>query len=419
MYAAPRKKRRLLLFHGGLSDRRATFLSLEIGQEAKACGGSSWSASRHSRSREDRVKPLSATTLIVASLLAACSSSRNQFSEEQWHAEVAEIDTAKLYAPHFMNGEYFNPWLPMTDKNMLSVFEWKFSKRENTYTDEEKQFMPRVVPDPLGRIKALGGGDFILWVGHNTFLMRINGDWWITDPIFSDRALLPKRKTPPGMSLDDLAKAAPKLNVVISHNHYDHLDEASIKKLPAATRIYSPLGLKKYFEKLGRKGAVELDWWQEIDCGNGARLVCLPAQHWSKRISQPFNSTLWASFMLVTPKITVYMGGDSGYFPGYREIGKKFPRIDYALIPTTAFHPRWFMHYAHINVTEALMAFRELGARNFIPTQWGTFQLGDEPPGYPAVELKRKIRESGIDPGRFLVMDIGGIVPLSDRGTAP
>jgi len=261
----------------------------------------------------------------------------------------------------------------------------------------------------------MGDGDFILWVGHNTFVMRINGDWWITDPIFSDRALLPKRVTPPGISLEDLNGLAPEIRVVLSHNHYDHLDEASVRKLAKGTHIYAPLGLKSYFEKLGRKKVTELDWWQETDCGNGARLVCLPAQHWSKRVSQPFNTTLWASFLLITPKLTVYLGGDSGYFVGYREFGKKFPGIDYALIPTTAYHPRWFMHYAHIDVNEALMAFRELGARFFIPTQWGTFRLGEEPPGYPAVDLKRKIAACGLDPGRFIIMDIGGIARLEQK----
>ena len=361
------------------------------------------------------MKAILVPALVASLVLPSCSSSRNTFSEESWHAEVNGTDTAKLHAPHFSDGEFFNPWMPMKNKSMLSVFEWKFSKKENSYTDEEKRFMPAVVPGAVDRIRALGGADFVLWVGHNTFLLHVNGEFWITDPIFSDRALLPRRVTPPGIAIDDLKKIAPRLSVIVSHNHYDHLDEASIKQLPADTRIYAPLGLKRYFEGLGRKNVRELDWWQEIDCGNGARLACLPAQHWSKRITQPFNTTLWASFMLTTPKITVYLGGDSGYFTGYREIGRKFPRIDYALIPTTAYHPRWFMHYAHMDVAEALMAFRELGARNFIPTQWGTFRLGEEPPGYPAVDLKRKVASSGIDPARFHIMDIGGIVRLEGK----
>jgi len=102
---------------------------------------------------------------------------------------------------------------------------------------------------------------------------------------------------------------------------------------------------------------------------------------------EPLNvavtSPLWASYLLITPETVIYYGGDSGYFVGYREIGRQFPNINYALLPLTAYHPRWFMHYAHMNVPEALAAFIDLGARYFIPNQWGTFHLGDEPPGYP------------------------------------
>jgi L-ascorbate metabolism protein UlaG (beta-lactamase superfamily) len=156
-----------------------------------------------------------------------------------------------------------------------------------------------------------------------------------------------------------------------------------------------------------------MDWWQSIDAGNGVTLDCLPAQHWSRRIGQPVNSTLWASFLLRTPGPSVYYGADSGYFVGYREFGRRFAGIDYALLSTTAYHPRWFMHYAHVNIEEALEAFKEIGARYFIPTQWGTFRLGDEPAGYPALELKAAIAHQGLDANRFLILDIGQIQPLS------
>ncbi len=350
--------------------------------------------------------------LLIAALTGACSSSKKTFSEDLWHAEVSSADVAKLYAPHFADGEFFNPWMPMKNKGALSVFEWKFSKKSNTYTPGEKSFMPTVIPEPGKRIRTLGASDFVLWVGHNTFLLRIGGNYWITDPIFSERALLPKRRTPPGISIGEIESLAPKINVLITHNHYDHLDEASIRKLPKKAKFFIPLGLKRFFLEMGRTDVTELDWWEESMLGGGSRLICLPAQHWSKRISQPFNTTLWASYMLITPNLKVYFGGDSGYFIGYREFGKKFPGIDYALIPTTAYHPRWFMHYAHLDINESIMAFRDLGARHFIPTQWGTFQLGDEPPGYPAIDLKRKIAACGLDPKRFLIMDIGGIEVL-------
>lgn len=113
--------------------------------------------------------------------------------------------------------------------------------------------------------------------------------------------------------------------------------------------------------------------------------------------------------MLETSAGNIYYGGDSGYFVGYREFGRRFPRIDYALIPLTAYHPRWFMHYAHVNALETIQAFRDPGARYFTPTQWGTFRLGDNPPGYPVLDLKRIIRQQKLDPTPFLILDIGQI----------
>ena len=142
----------------------------------------------------------------------------------------------------------------------------------------------------------------------------------------------------------------------------------------------------------------EIELVGKLQSGDGTKLFCLPAQHWSRRLGQDPNMTLWASFLLATPKTTIYVGGDSGYFVGYREFGKKFPKIDYALIPTTAYHPRWFMHYPHMDIREAVDAFHALHARFFIPTQWGTFHLGDEPPGYPALDLRRTIEQMKLRP---------------------
>lgn len=144
-------------------------------------------------------------------------------------------------------------------------------------------------------------------------------------------------------------------------------------------------------------------------------LVCLPMQHWSRRIGQGLNETLWASFLLITPTAKIYFGGDTGYFIGHREIGKRYPGIDYALLPTTAYHPRWFMHYAHMDIDEALAAFDDLGARTMIPHQWGTFHLGDEPVGYSALELKRKITGQGLDSSRFIILNIGEIHPITTK----
>ncbi len=155
-----------------------------------------------------------------------------------------------------------------------------------------------------------------------------------------------------------------------------------------------------------------MDWWEERDLGGGRKMVCLPMQHWSLRIGQGRNTTLWASFLIITPERRVYFAGDSGYLS---DTARDRASLAGDRLRAHARHrlpPRWFMHYAHMNADEALDAFADLGARHFIPTQWGTFHLGDEPPGYPALDLRRKIRERGLDASRFHIIDIGGIVEM-------
>lgn len=358
---------------------------------------------------------ISIAAWILVSLLAGVSVSclskdQKGFSETGWARQVEETRVEDLYAPHIREGRFFSPWMQMGDKSFLDVLEWKLFWSTD-YTQEEEAFLPRVIPDTAERIQQTTG-DFILWIGHNTFLIRIGTDFWVTDPIFSKRALVPARKTPPALNLkefNDLVKAP---HIVISHNHYDHLDRASIKGLPADSRVFVPLGLKAYVMEMNKTDVQEMDWWEERAVGENSKLICLPAQHWSMRMGQARNSTLWASWMLVTPRATLYFGGDSGYFKGFQEIGKKYPDIDYAFMATTAYHPRWFMQYQHMNIPEAVRGFEELGARFFIPTQWGTFHLGSEPAGFPGLDLTRTIEKRELDPSIFKIMDIGQIIPI-------
>jgi len=349
--------------------------------------------------------------------ISSCVINPVPFDEERWRKDVENQKTEKLYAPHFNDGSYFNPWMPRERGRFLQFLKWRLSKT-TSYSDDEKAFKPKVISHLNDRIKAMPGVDFISWVGHSTFLMRIQGEYWITDPMFSKRAFLPKRITPPAIHGDELKELTDRVNVIISHNHYDHLDVESIRSLPEKSRIFVPRGLKQYVKSIHGGDVRELDWWESIDLKGGTKLVCLPAQHWSRRIGQDVNATLWASYMLITPETSIYYGGDSGYFIGYREIGRIFPNISYALLPITAYHPRWFMHYAHMNAPEALEAFRDLGAKYFVPTQWGAFPLGDNPPGYPALDLMKVIREKDLDPSRFIIMDIGQVEAIQKASSS-
>ncbi len=351
--------------------------------------------------------------LIITATYSCTSKDKKKFSETKWANLVNKTNVQDLYASHVKDNTFFSPWLKMPDKNFIDVIKWKLFSKSN-YTAQEEESLPKVLPNTAARLKQTQG-DFILWIGHNTFLVRINDQYWLTDPIFSKRALLPARVTPPALTIDEFNETIKDVNIVISHNHYDHLDRESIKALPENANVYVPLGLKAYVSKMNKKNVQEMDWWQEISVGENSKLICLPAQHWSLRINQGRNTSLWASWMLVTPNTTIYFGGDSGYFKGFKEIGKKFPDIDYAFLATTAYHPRWFMFYQHMNVSESIRAFSELGAQFFIPTQWGTFHLGNEPAGYPGLDLKRHIQKDNLNPSKFKILNIGQILPITSK----
>jgi N-acyl-phosphatidylethanolamine-hydrolysing phospholipase D len=351
--------------------------------------------------------------LLIVMILSSCSSlNPPPFDEAQWRRQVDAASPDLVYAPHIRDGRYFNPWMDVQQGGFLRLLRWRLTPR-GTYTPEEEVFKPALIPNLKARIEALPDGDFVAWIGHGSFLLKLDGEFWLLDPMLSDRALWPRRFTPPAVTRDELLRMPGSFHIVVSHNHYDHLDKATLRALPAVSRVYAPLGLGGLIREATGKEVTELDWWQTVDAGNGIRLVCLPAQHWSLRIGQGRNTTLWASFLLITPDRTIYFGGDSGYFIGYKEIGRRYPGIDLALLPLTAYHPRWFMHYAHMNAPEVLDAFEDLGARTMIPTQWGTFRLGNEPVGYPILDLKRVMKERTLDASRVLVMDIGQVVPLA------
>lgn len=350
--------------------------------------------------------------LFMFMFLWGCSPREKQnFSEDEWEKAVSQTQEKDFYAPHKKDGRYFAPWMKMPDKSFLDVLGWKFFSKTH-YTKEEREFLPQILPQTLQRVQKTQG-DFILWIGHNTFLVRTGKQYWLTDPIFSKRALIPGRKTPPALTLEELNTLVKAPNILISHNHYDHLDRGSIKDLPKASRVFVPKGLAVMVKKMNKPHTLEMDWWAEKTLSPGIKLVCLPTQHWSMRINQGRNKSLWVAWLLITPSTTFYFGGDTGYFKGFKETRKKYPGIDYAFIATTAYHPRWFMHYQHMNIPEAVKGFKELGAKYFIPTQWGAFHLGSEPAGFPGLELERFIQTQDLEPSLFKIMDIGEILKIS------
>jgi len=200
------------------------------------------------------------------------------FEEEAWQQAVADQNAEMLYARHVKDGTYFNPWMPMQSDRFAAFLKWQFSKNAS-YTDEEETYLPKVQPDLLKRLGNENAENSIAWIGHATFLIKTAGATWLTDPMLSKRAVLPKRLTPPALTLDELHELGQPLYVLISHNHYDHLDKASLKALPNHARIFVSPGLMEIVKSYFKGQVQEVDWWENIELGAGIKLVSLPTQH--------------------------------------------------------------------------------------------------------------------------------------------
>ena len=265
------------------------------------------------------------------------------------------------------------------------------------------------------------------WIGQSSWLLQLGGLNLLTDPVFSRRASPfswagPLRVKPPGVALD----ALPPIDVVLfSHDHYDHLDVASVVALHARfgadVTWIAPLGFAPWFAKLGIRRLVELDWWQRatMPLAQGGELVvtATPAQHWCKR-GPGDPRRLWCSFALRATTATgaarsVFFTGDSGYCPVFREIGAKHGPFDLALVPIGAYEPRWFMKAAHMNPEEAVQVYQDLGGKGaFAGMHWGTFILTDEPVNEPPERVRAEWRARGLPATALHVPAIGETLSL-------
>jgi len=254
----------------------------------------------------------------------------------------------------------------------------------------------------------------ITWIGHSTLLVQIDGTNILTDPQWSERASPvswggPRRLSPPGLAFEDL----PRVDfVLISHDHYDHLDLNTVKRL-AETHdplFLVPLGLKAWFADNGMSRVEELDWWQEYKY-RGVRFVCVPAQHFSQRTLWDANERLWASWVVLSPERRFYFAGDTGYFAGFKEAGQRLGPFDIAAISIGAYLPPEMMKAVHTTPEEAVQAFIDLDARVLLGIHWGTFDLAEEPLDEPPQRLLAEARRRGIDPSRAWIFKLGETRP--------
>lgn len=270
-------------------------------------------------------------------------------------------------------------------------------------------------------LKANGRDTTVTWIGHATLLIQAGGVNILTDPHLGERASPvsfagPKRVVPPAVSFEEL----PRIDLVlISHNHYDHLDEGTVKRLASSRNgpplFLVPLGVKDWFQAREIDNVREMDWW-ETDDVLGLSIHFVPTQHWSARSPFDRNETLWGAWVVESHGFRFFFCGDAGYSDHFREIARKFDSFDLAAIPIGAYEPRWFMKAAHINPAEAVKVHRELESRFSIAIQWGTFVLSDEPLDEPPVRLAEALADAGVDPGRFVALRHGETIRRDEGG---
>jgi L-ascorbate metabolism protein UlaG (beta-lactamase superfamily) len=253
-------------------------------------------------------------------------------------------------------------------------------------------------------------------INHATDLIQFHGLNVLTDPVFSERMspvswLGPRRARDPGLAFD----ALPNIDaVLVSHNHYDHMDLKTLARLQkrGRPRFIVPLGNARHLRAAGIPDAVELDWWKETDLGGGASVVLTPAQHWSGRGLFDRRRALWGGFFVRAGGATAYFAGDTGYGEHFKLIKSRLGSPDAALLPIGAYEPRWFMKDQHVNPDEAVLAHLELGARMSLGMHFGTFRLSDEGPEEPVAALAESRRARGVSEASFPALRNGMTVLL-------
>lgn len=306
---------------------------------------------------------------------------------------------------HF-DGERFSNGNPLWQREG-DFLKWVLNRQRGYWPDWIDATPGPRPPERAGDLR-------ITFINHSTTLIQLDGINILTDPVFSHRVSPfqfagPKRHRPPGIRFRDL----PPIDLVlVSHNHYDHCDIATLQQLQTrfAPRIITPLGNKGLMARYGLQRVSEIDWWESE--GN---VTAVPAQHFSARALSDRNRCLWSGFVIRGERGNVYFAGDTGWGPHFEEIGRRFAPMRLALLPIGAYLPRWFMRPAHIDPAEAVEAHRVLGAATSMAIHFGTFALGDDGELDPVHDLERAIAANGNPRIWILAHGEGRDVPQCER----
>jgi L-ascorbate metabolism protein UlaG (beta-lactamase superfamily) len=353
---------------------------------------------------------LGLTTLLVGFLGVGTSLGCFAFSAPGYTGPKSE---------HFDGTRFHNQVRSAGDKGFIDFVRWMSTREQGKWKSYTR--VP-FGPPPPARVE--GDRLRVTVVNHATVLIQTAGLNILTDPIWSERASPvkwagPKRRRPPGIRFADL----PKIDVVlISHNHYDHLDIPTLKKLAKRDkpRIFAGLGNRKLLEKKRIGRGRDFDWWDRVTVKNNVEITFVPAQHFSGRGLCDRNKTLWGGFVIQSPHATVYFAGDTGFGPHFKQIADRFTAIDLALLPIGAFKPRWFMRDMHISPEEAIKVHLLLGARHSVSIHYGTFSLADDAQHEPVQRLHKIRKQVDLKGTAFWTLPFGRgrWVPLAQKPAA-
>ena len=314
--------------------------------------------------------------------------------------------TKRSLSDHFDGNRFFNPTLP---KGFAP--SWRSALK---MAREPRSRWPAWVENKgAHRLNETLGADevAITFVNHATFLIQTGGVTILTDPVWSERAspfrrIGPKRVRKPGVAFEDL----PTIDIVLlSHNHYDHLDIATLTQLRRsfAPTVLAAAGDARLVEPLGFKSVRELDWWDEIQFNDTLKVTMVPAQHFSARSPFDRQKSLWGGYMIESWGRRVYFAGDTGYSTHFSDIRTRLGSPDIAILGIGSYEPRWFMKPIHMNPAEAVCAHRDLDSKQSIGMHFGTFQLTAEAIDQPQADLKRALSEGGVSESEFVTLHEG------------
>lgn len=310
---------------------------------------------------------------------------------------------------HHDGGRFTNPFCAEGYRRPLALLRWKlFSKNrhKHLYANEVERPVDIDWPAVMKR-----DGLSVTFINHASVLIRDAAASFLVDPIFF--GLLPFIHDFSPIAFDVAAMPRPDA-VLVTHGHYDHLDKPSLQALGSQQKVIAPPGYASIFEEIGLKKEKRtvLDWFDAASVGDW-RVTLIPAHHWTMR--NPFtgpNTALWGGYLLRSAGgRTIYLSGDTGYFDGFADIGREAD-IDLAIVNLGAYAPRWFMARSHLDPTQTVQAFKDLGAKRLMAVHWGAFRLGDEPVYLPPVELAQEMAKAGLShrlvhlaPGQTLFLD--------------